>query len=314
MNWIMIAGVAFVCGGMFLFYFGQKLKSRFDNNRLRKRVNKMTDEVDQLVNSNNELHSRVDQYKKGLSEKEKNIHQLTDQIDKQNVAVEEYRKCLEEKDETVYQLTEQAGRQNTVIEEYQKRISEQDETIHRFTAQVDKLNADAEGYRKSLSEQDKTIHQLTSRNSKRKIAAEEFQDDLSGKDKTFRLLTEQLDNVNIVTEEYTRNMPENGNNIHRFTTRINKREFDEKDKDNISKRNKNIKQRRSWFKKFKRSASKTSFKTERDTNGVSGLITTVPGVLRSTTDVKEKTPGVQKAKPIVEIKNYFTKAFTGGKS
>ncbi len=120
MNWIMITGVAFVCGGMFLFYFGQKLRNRLSNDNLQQRISNMTDEIDQLVNSNNELHSKADQYQKDLSENDETIHQLTEQVDKHNVAAEEYQKILSEKDETIHQLTEQVGKQNVVTEEYQK--------------------------------------------------------------------------------------------------------------------------------------------------------------------------------------------------
>ncbi len=133
MHWITITGAILVFGGMFLFYFSQKLRNRLNNNNLQQSISKMTHEVDQLVNSNNELHSNADQYEKNLSEK----------------------------DETIHKLTEQVGKHNVAAEEYQKSLSEKDETIHRFTAQVDKLNAAAEEYQKNLSEKDETFHQLT---------------------------------------------------------------------------------------------------------------------------------------------------------
>ncbi len=63
------------------------------------------------LNSNNELHAKVDGYQKSLSEKEEIIQQLKSQVDKSNHTLfVYYQKSLSERDEIIQQLTEQADR------------------------------------------------------------------------------------------------------------------------------------------------------------------------------------------------------------
>ncbi len=183
MNWITMLGITLVSGGMFQFYYGQDLKNRLDNQHIHQSIKEKIHEVDQLVNSNNELYSNADKYEKSLSEKGKTIHRLTAQLDKQNEAAEEYQQSLSVKDEILHQLTEQVDKQNVVAGERQKSLSEKDETIHQLTEQVNKQSVAAEGYQKSLSEKDEIIYQLTAEVDKQK-SPEEYKNNLSKRDTT----------------------------------------------------------------------------------------------------------------------------------
>jgi Tetratricopeptide repeat. len=183
MNRIAILAIILVSGGMYLLYFGQDVKNRFNSNQLHQSINEKIHRVDQLVNINNELNSKADQYQKVLSEKGTTISQLTEETEKQNVAAKEYQKSLSEKDKTIHMLTEQIGKHNVTAEEFRKNLSEKDETVYQLTEQLEKLNLASEEYQKGLSEKNTIIHQTTARVDNQKIA-EEDKENLAKKDTT----------------------------------------------------------------------------------------------------------------------------------
>ncbi len=172
MNWIVILGIILISGGMFLFNYGQDLKNRLVNQFLHESISENINEVDQLVNSNNKLHSKADKYGKSLSGKDETIHQLTEQVDKQNVVTKEYQKSLSEKDETIHQLTEQVDKQNVATEEYQKSISAKDTIIHWLTTRAGKSES-AEEYKENLSKKGITTKSNFSNSKQLSIARKE---------------------------------------------------------------------------------------------------------------------------------------------
>jgi chromosome segregation ATPase len=123
------------------------------------------------LNSNNELHAKVDGYQKSLSEKEEIIQQLTSQVDKSIHALfVYYQKSLSERDEIIQQLTEQADRKKESEEEYQdilteknKTLLEKEDAIQQLTSRIYNLNVFTEEFQKSLSEKKETVNQVTAR-------------------------------------------------------------------------------------------------------------------------------------------------------
>jgi len=107
MHWITILGVVLIAAGTILACFGQNIKSRLVDKHLHQSISEKTFQIGELVNSKNELLTRIDEYQENLSGKDETIHQYTAQIDEQKAADDEYQESLSVKDETILQLTAQ---------------------------------------------------------------------------------------------------------------------------------------------------------------------------------------------------------------
>lgn len=86
---ILLSGIILIAVGTFLCYVGQNEGNRFDDKPLRQNISEKTSQIDKLINSKNELLSRIDEYQKTLSEKDEVIQRLEACVDKINVSVPE---------------------------------------------------------------------------------------------------------------------------------------------------------------------------------------------------------------------------------
>ena len=80
MHWITMSGIALIAAGTFLIFFGQNIRNRFDDKHLHYSVSEKAYQIDELVSGNNKLLTRIDEYQKNLSGKDKIIQQLESQI------------------------------------------------------------------------------------------------------------------------------------------------------------------------------------------------------------------------------------------
>ncbi|ODS31463.1 MAG: hypothetical protein SCARUB_03420 [Candidatus Scalindua rubra] len=86
-HWITILGIILIAAGIFLTYKGQNIRNKFDNERLHQRISEKTSQIGELVNGNNELLTKIDEYQESLSEKDEIIQQLEAQIAELSVSV-----------------------------------------------------------------------------------------------------------------------------------------------------------------------------------------------------------------------------------
>ncbi len=89
MHWITMSGITLIAAGTFLIFFGQNIRHMFDDKHLHYSISEKTFQIDELVNGNNKLLTRIDEYQKNLSGKDKIIQQLEVQINKSNVTDQE---------------------------------------------------------------------------------------------------------------------------------------------------------------------------------------------------------------------------------
>nr|MBC8552409.1 hypothetical protein [Candidatus Brocadiales bacterium] len=85
MHWITMLGIALIAVGAFLTFFGQNIKNRFEDKHLYHSISEQTFQIDELISGNNSLLTKIDDYQKTLSEKDKIIQQLEAQISETNV-------------------------------------------------------------------------------------------------------------------------------------------------------------------------------------------------------------------------------------
>ncbi len=80
MHRITILGIVLIAAGTILVCFGQNIRNRFVDKHLHQSISEKPSQIDELVNSKNELLARINKYQKRLTEKDEIIQRLEAQV------------------------------------------------------------------------------------------------------------------------------------------------------------------------------------------------------------------------------------------
>ncbi|GAX61548.1 hypothetical protein SCALIN_C24_0047 [Candidatus Scalindua japonica] len=116
MHWITLLSITLVAAGTLLAIYGQNIRNRLDTVHLRQRISELTQQVDKLLCSDNELTTKLEELQKDLSEKDETIYLLKSRLHKQIEIDNEYQKNLSEKDETIRLFRHRFGKHYSVMD------------------------------------------------------------------------------------------------------------------------------------------------------------------------------------------------------
>lgn len=82
MHWITIIGIFFIALGTILTYVGQNISTKSDVAQLQQSIGNKNERIEELVDRNDDLLTKIDEYQKTVTKKDKKIEELNTEVDK----------------------------------------------------------------------------------------------------------------------------------------------------------------------------------------------------------------------------------------